>query len=191
MQPPDALCVSIGGGPERSHPRLVNLNIGPFPNVDVVADAHRLPYADGCVDAIFCEAVLEHLHTPAQAVAEMFRVLRPRGAVLAVTPFLQAYHGYPYHYQNFTVTGHAHLFTAQGFEVTESGACVGPVHVMVTLTALFVAEYAPRWLRRPLGVLWYYLGLLLHPLDRRLNARPNAHVMASTTYVVARKPASD
>jgi predicted SAM-dependent methyltransferase len=34
---------------------------GPFANVDVVADAYALPYATGSVDAVHCEAVLEHL----------------------------------------------------------------------------------------------------------------------------------
>jgi ubiquinone/menaquinone biosynthesis C-methylase UbiE len=57
----------------------VNVNIGPFPKVDVVADAHLLPYADGSVDAIFCEAVLEHLAEPGQSVREMHRVLRRGG----------------------------------------------------------------------------------------------------------------
>ncbi|HEY6065191.1 MAG TPA: hypothetical protein VIY96_03490, partial [Thermoanaerobaculia bacterium] len=28
--------VSVGGGPRRVHPRFVNLNLAPFPNVDVV-----------------------------------------------------------------------------------------------------------------------------------------------------------
>src|SRR3954449_3666468 len=51
---PGSLCISIGGGPMREHPSLVNVNIGPFANVDVVADAHHLPYADGSVDEIFC-----------------------------------------------------------------------------------------------------------------------------------------
>jgi hypothetical protein len=100
QQPIGALCLSVGGGPRRQHPLLVNLNIAPFPNVEVIADARALPYQDGSVDTIFCEAVLEHLHNPAQAVGEMYRVLRLGGKVFAATPFLQAYHGYPHHYQN-------------------------------------------------------------------------------------------
>ncbi|MCG8455985.1 MAG: hypothetical protein MI919_06860, partial [Holophagales bacterium] len=46
-----ALCLSIGGGPTRAHPRLVNLNIDRFENVDIVGTAYALPYADGAVDA--------------------------------------------------------------------------------------------------------------------------------------------
>src|SRR3954471_6577830 len=65
--PDGSLCVSIGGGPLRIDEKLVNLNIDSFRNVDVVGDAHRLPYADASVDAVHCEAVFEHLHSPTVA----------------------------------------------------------------------------------------------------------------------------
>lgn len=194
FEPPDAgpgadpLFLSVGGGPQRPHPLLTNLNIGPFPNVDLVADAHVLPYAEGCVDAIYCEAVLEHLQDPTGAVEEMHRVLRPGGLVFAATPFLQAYHGYPHHYQNFTLTGHRSVFEAGGFEVVEAGTCVGPVYTLVSLFSNFLNEYAPEPLRTPAKLLWGLTGALLRPLDRVLNRRESSHLLASTTYLVARKP---
>ena len=77
-QPSDAVCLSVGGGPGRCGD-FTNVNLGPFPNVDVVADAHALPYTDGSVHAIYCEAVIEHLYAPHQAVGEMYRVLKPGG----------------------------------------------------------------------------------------------------------------
>ena len=69
----DGIFLPVGGGPLRAHPALLNLNIGLFPNVDVVADAHILPFVPESVDAIYCEAVLEHLYNPDQAVAEMYK----------------------------------------------------------------------------------------------------------------------
>lgn len=183
---PDAVYLSVGGGPGRPSPHFTNLNIGPFPNVDIVADAHRLPYVDGAVDAIYCEAVLEHLYAPGRAVDEMLRVLKPGGKVFACTPFLQAYHGYPHHYQNYTVTGHQRLFTDHGFRVLEAGACVGPMYTWISLTQILLAEYAPagRWLARA----WLLLSAPLRVLDGPILRRENAHVMASTTYLVAEKP---
>lgn len=186
-QPTSALCLSIGGGPGRCHPALVNVNVGPFPNVEVVADAHQLPYADNSVDAIFCEAVIEHLSRPVKAVQEMFRVLKPGGMVFAATPFLQAYHGYPHHYQNFTLTGHQHLFTSHGFELEESGACVGPIYTMFNLTSKFLRYFLPTVISLPLLVIWNLCSLPLRPLDRLLNEHPKAHMLASLTYLVARK----
>jgi uncharacterized protein YbaR (Trm112 family) len=185
---PGSLCLSIGGGPMREHPSLVNVNIGPFANVDVVADAHRLPYADGSVDAIFCEAVLEHLARPHEAVEEMFRVCRPGASVYANTPFMQAYHGYPNHFQNLTLSGHEHVFANAGFQVRESGTAVGPVFTLFDLGGRFVSEYSPRLVRPILQVALLALRYLLLPLSRGLTDRPNAYVLASTTYVVAQKP---
>ncbi|HUE76472.1 MAG TPA: class I SAM-dependent methyltransferase [Longimicrobiales bacterium] len=188
--PDDALCISVGGGPLRSHPLLTNLNLGPFPNVDVVADAHRLPYADACVRVIYSEAVFEHLYDPATAASEINRVLRPGGKAMIHTPFLQAYHGYPHHYQNFTLTGHQRLFESAGLRVMEAGAGVGPVFTIVNLISVFLREYTPRPLNHVLRISWTALGTLLVPLDRILGARSNAHVLASTTYVVVEKPHS-
>jgi SAM-dependent methyltransferase len=183
---PDGFHLAIGGGPTRAHPTHVNLNIGPFPNVDVVSDAHELPYEDGSVDAIYVEAVLEHLQRPSAAVAEMHRVLRPGGRVFASTPFMQAYHGYPDHYQNYTLTGHKLLFETAGFTVEESGAHVGPMFAMVNLTATFLRTYLPAG--RVLSFLWSAVGVVLRPFDLLLHRRSDAYVLASTTYLVAIRP---
>jgi len=185
---PELLIISIGGGPSRTDDRLINLNIAPFDDVDLVADAHALPFADASIDGLDCAAVLEHLANPHLAVKEMFRVLKPGGKVFAVTPFMQAYHGYPHHYQNFTLTGHELLFKAVGFRLIESGTCVGPVFALVNLTKRFLAEYMPWGIRHLLILFWAIIGyIIIKPLDLIVNVRPNAHVLASTTFVLAEK----
>jgi len=183
----DAICISIGGGPSRAHPRLLNLNIGPFPNVEAVADAHCLPYADDCVDVIHCEAVFEHLYNPLQAAREMHRVLKPSGKAYVCTPFMQAYHGYPHHYQNYTLTGHQTLFKSVGFRIVEAGVCVGPVYTLVNLIAVFLNEYIPRPMNMAARYLWGAIGACVRPLDKILATRDNAHVLSSTTYAVLEK----
>lgn len=189
-QAPDgALCVSIGGGPTRIHPRLINLNIAPFVNVDVVGTAYALPWADGAVDRIHVEAVLEHLEHPETAVAEMHRVLRPGGEVFAATPFLQGFHAYPNHFQNFTRVGHDRLFERAGFEVVDSGACVGPVFALTDLVASFFRHHLPgRVLSRGLERLTLLASLLVRPLDRLLHRKPGADLLASSVYARLRKP---
>jgi len=184
----DAICLSIGGGPRREHPQLININISNYENVDIVADAYAIPYASGTVDAVFCEAVLEHLEFPDKAVCEMFRVLKRGGKVYAATPFLQWYHGYPNHFQNFTLTGHERLFKRAGFSVVESGACVGPIFAITTFNMCFLKLYMPRFVRLILGPLAILISLIIRPFDRIINKSPLAHVLASTTYLVAQKP---
>jgi SAM-dependent methyltransferase len=185
--PPESLCISIGGGPLRASEQFLNLNIGLFQNVDVVGDAHRLPYADESIDAVHSEAVFEHLHSPTVAARELARVLKPGAHAYVCTPFLQPFHGYPSHFQNFTETGHRRLFEDAGLDVVESGVCVGPMMTMLQLGRTFCDTFLPRVLR-PLSRAAYLVGrLALAPFDRILGERDDAYVMACTTYLVARK----
>lgn len=188
IQKPNALCISIGGGPVRVHPRLVNLNIGLFPNVDVVGDAYSLPYADDSVNAIYCEAVLEHLEYPDRAVSEMFRALQTDGQVYAVTPFLQPFHAYPNHYQNFTLVGHQKLFEHAGFKIISSGVCVGPTFTFSDLIINYTRIIIPnRVLNQFMVMAVSVLMSLIRPLDLIVNRSSVAHVLASTTYIQAVK----
>lgn len=190
--PQDALCVSVGGGPQRVHETLVNLNIGPFPNVDVVADAYALPYGSGEVDAIHCEAVLEHLEYPERAVREMARVLRPGRFLYAATPFLQPFHGYPDHFQNFTLSGHRRLFERAGFEVVAAGTCVGGTFSLRDLAVGYLRQAIPGGgLGRLLSVAFSAITLPLLYLDLIGNRRASVVRVASSTFLLARKPASD
>lgn len=184
--PADALCLSIGGGPRRIRPEFVNLNLAAFPNVDIVADAYELPYADGAVDLVHCEAVLEHLEYPDRAAAEMYRVLRPSsGKAFIATPFLQPYHGYPDHFQNFTLSGHRRLFERAGFRIREAGTCVGPIFALRDLFLNLVRTILPgggvgRWLAR----LSALLTLPFLYFDRIAGERAGSSTQASSTYLL-------
>jgi SAM-dependent methyltransferase len=58
-----------------------------FPAVQwLVADAHPLPFRDGCFDALFAGELIEHLSDPRPGVAEFRRVLRPGGTLILTTP---------------------------------------------------------------------------------------------------------
>jgi SAM-dependent methyltransferase len=88
--------------------------------LDLVADAHVLPFPDASFDFVFSLAVFEHLHSPWIAAREIARVLRPGGQVYTLAAFLQPLHGYPDHYFNTTESGLARLF-ADDFEVLAAG----------------------------------------------------------------------
>lgn len=184
----ESVYLSLGGGPGRAHPELVNVNIGPFANVDVVADVHELPYANARVEGVFCEAGFEHFSEPDAVVREMFRALVPGGKAYSVTPFLQAYHGYPDHFQNFTVSGHRRLLERGGLRVLDAGPCVGPLYALFDLGTVFINEYFPTLLRSPVRKAWRLLSILAAPMNRRANRSPCAQVFASTTYCLAEKP---
>jgi SAM-dependent methyltransferase len=48
--------------------------------------AEALPVPDGSADLVTCQTVLMHVADPAKAIAEMVRVLRPGGLLLAAEP---------------------------------------------------------------------------------------------------------
>ena len=85
--------------------------------VDVVADAHALPFKDGEFENILCSEVLEHLHTPEKAISEMYRVLAPGGTLILTTRFMFPMHDVPHDYFRFSETGMKHLF--RNFEIIE------------------------------------------------------------------------
>jgi SAM-dependent methyltransferase len=160
--------------------------------VDLVADAHDLPFSADSISALHCEAVLEHLERPERAVSEMFRVLRPGAHVFAATPFLQAFHGYPDHFQNFTLAGHTALFARSGFDVIDRGACVGPAFTLVDLASNWARENLPgRLLSRAAWLAIRVVGKAFIQLDRVLLRSEGSHRLASTTFVLARKPVAE
>ena len=78
---------------------------------------HDIPVADGFFDAIFCNAVLEHVENPVQVMAEFRRVCRPGGYLYLCVPFMQPEHKDPGDYQRYTVDGLRRLMEDHGFEV--------------------------------------------------------------------------
>jgi SAM-dependent methyltransferase len=92
----------------------------PGARLDLVADAHALPFPDASFDFVFSLAVFEHLHSPWIAAGEIARVLRPGGKAYTLCAFLQPLHGYPDHYFNTTESGLARLFS-DDFTVDAAG----------------------------------------------------------------------
>ena len=56
-------------------------------NTQIYSPLHLIPVADGYLDAILCITVLEHVVNPEEAVAELFRVLKPGGHMVLEVPF--------------------------------------------------------------------------------------------------------
>ena len=99
----DTAVLDVGCGAARSYAPELARRAGSYVGVDVSAtavelargggldarvieDASELPFADGSFDKVVCVEVLEHLFAPAAAVAEIRRVLRPGGRLVASAP---------------------------------------------------------------------------------------------------------
>ncbi len=66
-------------------------NLAGFSNVELrLADRSALPFADGSLDAVFANMDLHRCPDPQAAVAEMVRVLKPGGRLVALAPALRS-----------------------------------------------------------------------------------------------------
>ncbi len=65
---------------------VISTDILAFPGIDVVADAHILPFANGAFSAIIMLDVLHHLERPIEFLKEASRVLRPGGRLSMIEP---------------------------------------------------------------------------------------------------------
>jgi SAM-dependent methyltransferase len=81
----------------------IGLDIRPGLNVDVVADAHSLPYANEYFDVVCCLEMLEHDSNFFQTIAEIQRVLK-RDGYLLLSARANGYeaHDFPHDYWRFT-----------------------------------------------------------------------------------------
>ncbi len=73
--------------------------------------------ADGCYDSVVCLEVLEHLPEPAQALAEMARVLVDRGVLVLSVPHLSRLHEIPHDYYRYTEFGLRYLLQSNDLEL--------------------------------------------------------------------------
>jgi SAM-dependent methyltransferase len=67
----------------RGYGRLVDLRADPR-TLYVESKGESLPFADGYFDAIWCRNVLDHVHRPAELLAQAIRVLRAGGDFVLV-----------------------------------------------------------------------------------------------------------
>jgi SAM-dependent methyltransferase len=118
---------TVGAGLEKLYADptvdLICFDIYASPAVQFIADTHAVPLADGSVDGVVIQAVLEYVLEPTVVAKEIHRVLRSGGIVYSDTPFLQQVTEGPYDFTRFTDSGHRYLF--RSFERIDSGSIAG------------------------------------------------------------------
>jgi SAM-dependent methyltransferase len=161
--------------------QVIGTDIYHSPHTTLIADGHRLPFADQSVDGVWIQAVLEHVLDPQQVVAEIHRVLRPDGLVFADTPFMQQVHEGAYDFTRFSLSGHRWLF--RHFALIDAGTSGG-----AGLATLWSVRYLARAMTGsgPLGTLVQLAFCWLRFIDRWAAPRDTADA-ASAVYFYGRK----
>lgn len=176
-------------------PNRVTVDIERRPGVpvDIIGDAHNLSiFPANTFDVILCTEVLEHLHTPARAIAEFHRILKPRGTLLLTTRFVFPLHDTPHDYYRYTKYGLNHLL--QHFDevhITEEATTIE------TLAILFqrIGFQCTTLGLRPLKLLWFCLAkltlafrwILTREYGDLGHRKQESCILSSGYYVLAKK----
>jgi SAM-dependent methyltransferase len=123
--------------------------------VNIFSPLHDIPRSSGSFDIVICIAVLEHVENPEEVTAEMFRVLKLGGYLIATVPFLQPEHKCPTDFQRYTRDGLAALMERHGFIVEEIKPLFSLYHTLhwITYECLHIKN----------SFIWKVLRVLLLP----------------------------
>jgi len=151
---------------------VIGIDIRETNFTELLGDIHRLPVCDGSIDAVVCQAVLEHIEDTNTAIDELTRILKPSGLLYIDVPFLQGYHALPTDYRRFTSIGLEKTVTKErNLQTIDSGASKGPTSVLVWITCEFLAyllSFGNHKLRKTLSVAFRILTFWVKHFDKLL-----------------------
>ena len=146
--------------PTKGISQWIYLDRGLARSPSVCGDAVHLPILPVVFDAIVCLEVLEYVWTPASALAEIHRVLKPGGALVLSTPFLHRVDAAD-DYWRFTEPALRRLLHESGFEVVQCRAQGGAFAVAASVLRSVVSAQSAG-IRRVLSIALrpFFAGLL-------------------------------
>lgn len=183
--PNDAKILNVGSGSTRLRNNIINLDIEPFSNVNMLADAHNLPFGDASFDCVFCSALLEHVCNPFLVALEIQRVLKPGGIACVQCPFLEATHD-EHDYFRFTLKGVKVLFPA--LKELKSGVSGGPTQVLADILRIYpILLFEGTFLNLPVRFVMSWLAKPFQWLDFLVKRKPSMPFYARAFYFIGPK----
>ncbi len=165
---------------------------GAFPHL--FADAEQLPILGNAIDTVVILEVVEHLREPRAALAEITRVLKPRGLLLLTMPFLYPMHDEPHDYQRFTAHGLAREMEHAGLTMERIDPSLGSSATAGLLACIAMAGAAHESVQRRsvsmillpvIAVCIFATNCLAWTAEKLLPSWPSA---TAGYHLIARKP---
>jgi SAM-dependent methyltransferase len=106
-------------------PGLITSEVFPTPGVQMVVDAHHLPFADGALKAIVMTNVLHHLPDVERFLGEAARAIRPGGIISMIEPWVSPWSRLIYtrlHHEPFDPAAPSWTFPTTGPLSSANGA---------------------------------------------------------------------
>ncbi len=168
--------------------KMINMDIDPLkPNLDLIADAHQLPFKRDCFDIVYSIAVLEHTKKPWLVADEIDRILCKGGIVILELPFLNVIHDF-HDYFRFTDKGIVNLFDEKRFSLIHSQVTAGGGSFLGMFLLMYFMQFIPGKIFKAIfyAIMRYPLCLLKY-LDILIDRSKNLRVTANSFGVILRK----
>lgn len=125
-------------------------------------DGVSIPFPNSSFDTVLCTEVLEHAAEPLALIAEMQRVLKPGGTLIATVPFSARVHYAPYDFHRFTKYALVGMFASfHDVAIHERGSDLAVIANKLIVVAIRIATPSPwSFLRWPLLLLLLPLALI-------------------------------
>ena len=162
---------------------ITGIDIYNSDTVNILADAHYMPFPDAYFDGIVIQAVLEHVVNPTKVVSEIYRVLKKDGLVYSEIPFMQQVHEGAYDFQRYTILGHRILF--KEFAMISNDSIDGPGTALSWSLRYFLMAFTRSKIISKIIILPF--DTILRFIDRYLTTSKSRHDSPSGTFFLGSK----
>ncbi len=162
---------------------VVGIDIYNSDTVDILADAHFMPFPDESFDGIVIQAVLEHVVNPSKVVSEIHRVLKTDGLVYSEIPFMQQVHEGAYDFQRYTILGHRILF--KEFAAIKNDSIDGPGTALSWSLRYFLLSFIRSKMITKIIILPF--DIILRLIDRFFTTSKSRYDSPSGTFFLGSK----
>jgi len=169
----------------------IKLDIAKARSVNIIADAHKLPFLSSKFDGIAVQGVFQYLKSPVVTVDEIYRVLRNGGYVYIEVPFFQPYRWDIPDRWRFTLLGLEELFSK--FYKIKSGVCSGPtssfLHILIHYL-IIIFSFNNLFLRNMWFTVFRWIFFPIKYIDLLLKKSKWIQESACGFYYIGRKISS-
>jgi SAM-dependent methyltransferase len=179
----NGIAINLGSGQD-NYDGFLNIDLGDYEPVDIVANLKTVPLSDESVELIVSNSVLEHIYDYEKVVDEAYRILKKGGYFYLCVPSVCLRH-HKVDYHRWTTPGLHKLFEGR-YTIMESGACRGAAYALfVFVEALIAYKIKNKYFLSFVRFVWKIISKPLFWMEDESNEEYQA--LSQTIYVLGKK----